>query len=432
MRTRALIFLLLLILGVSGFLYGQTEEKVYRIDIVGDIDMGLASITERGIRDAEEAGAKAVIIYIDTFGGFVNAATRIRDAIFGSSIPVYTYVSGRAWSAGALVAMAGDYLAMTPGSSIGAAEPAPADEKTVSALRSEFRATAEARERNPEVAMAMVDKELEIEGLVGSGDILTLSSAEAVEWNIANKQVASLSSFLEERGLGEASLVRVDPLLVEQFARVVAGPWLSGLLLTIGFAGIFLEVVTVGWGVPGTLGILSLAAFFTGHLLTGASHWSVAILFLAGIVLIFLEIFVVPGFGITGLGGLGAIIISLFLIFPNTTLALQVIAGSMLASVILIAIGLQFLPRSGVWSRIALGTSETVELGYVAPADRSKLLGRIGVAQSYFRPSGIVEIDGERIDAVSEGGFIEKGTRVTVVKIEGNRLIVRKAEEVED
>lgn len=428
MRLRIFIFFLLVILGISGLLQGQTTEEVYRIDIVGDIDMGLAAITERGIREAEEAGARAVIIYIDTFGGLVDPATRIRDAIFGSSIPVYTYVSGRAWSAGALIAMAGDYLAMTPGSSIGAAKPEPADEKTVSALRSEFRATAEARERDPELAMAMVDEGMSIEDVVGEGEILTLSAGEAVRSNIADGELSTLSQLLAEKELEGARIVRVEPLLVEQFARVVAGPWLSGLLLTIGFAGIFLEVVTAGWGVPGTLGILSLAAFFTGHLLTGASHWSVAILFIAGLVLIFLEVFVVPGFGVAGLGGAAAIFISLFLIFPTTTVALQVIAGSLVGAVLIIAVALKFLPRSGAWNRIALGTSETVEMGYIAPADRSHFLGKTGVARSYCRPAGIVEIDGERVDAVSEGGYIEKGAQVKVMKIEGNRLIVRKEE----
>ncbi len=428
MRFRVIVFFLLVILGLGGILQGQATEEVYRIDIVGDIDMGLASITERGIREAEEAGAGAVIIYIDTFGGFVDAATRIRDAIFGSSIPVYTYVSGRAWSAGALIAMAGDYLAMTPGSSIGAAKPEPADEKTVSALRSEFRATAEARNRDPELAMAMVDEKMSIEDVVGEGEILTLSAGEAVRNNIADGELSTISQLLAEKDLEGARVTRVEPLLVEQFARVVAGPWLSGLLLTLGFAGIFLEVVTVGWGVPGTLGMLSLAAFFTGHLLTGASHWSVAILFMAGLVLIFLEVFVVPGFGVTGVGGVAAILISLFLIFPNTTIALQVIAGSLVASVFIIAVSLKFLPRSGVWNRIALGTSETVEMGYIAPADRSHFLGKTGVARSYCRPAGIVEIDGERVDAVSEGGYIEKGAQVKVVKIEGNRLVVRKEE----
>ena len=429
MKIRVVIFSLLIILGLAGLLQSQTADTVYRIDIAGDIDMGLAAITERGIREAEEAGAAAVLIYIDTFGGLVDASTRIRDAIFRSSLPVYTYVGGRAWSAGALIAMAGDYMAMTPGSSIGAAEPQPADEKTISALRSEFRSTAEARGRNPDIAMAMVDESISIEGLIGAGQILTLSAVEAERENFSDGTKDNISALLNEKGLGGATLVKVEPLLVEQFARAVAGPLLSGLLLTIGFAGIFLEVVTVGWGVPGTLGVLALAAFFTGHLLTGASHWSVAILFVAGLILIFMEIFVVPGFGITGAGGLIAMLVSLFLIFPDPGVAVQVIALSLLASIAIIMVGLKFLPSSGVWSRIALGTSETVDMGYVAPTDRSHLMNKEGVAVSYCRPSGIVEVEGERVDAISEGGYIDRGASVKVVKVEGTRVIVREIKE---
>lgn len=424
-RSWAMIFLLVLI-AVAGSGQMAQSNSVYLINLTDDVEMGLATILERGIREAEEARAEVIILNIDTYGGLVAAATRMRDAIFASSVPTITFVSGRAWSAGALIAMAGETMIMAPGSSIGAAETRPDDEKVISAFRAEFKATAERRGRNPDYAMAMVDKDIEIEDIIEAGKLLTLSAKEAEEYGFSDGTINSLSLLLEEYGFTDKTLVRVEPKMVENFARAVTGPWLSGLLLTLGMVGLFLEIMSPGWGVPGTIGLLSMASFFTGHLLTGASSFSVIILFLAGIVLLAMEVFVVPGFGITGLGGVLAIGTSLFLVFPDTGQALQVIAASLLASLILIVLLWRFIPKTGFWHRISLATSETVEDGYVGFTDRSHLVGKSGEVLTACRPTGTVLIDGERIDAVSEGGWIEKGKYVEVVKVESVRLVVRE------
>lgn len=431
MRFRVIIFLLLILIGVltqSGF---GDSGKVYVMNITGDIDMGLASFLERGVVEAEKDNAEAIILNIDTFGGLVVAATRMRDAIFNSSVPVITYVTGRAWSAGALIALAGEKLIMAPGTTIGAAETQPDDEKFISALRTEFKATAERRGKNPDIAMAMVDKDISIEGIIERGKLLTLSTTDALQHEFADGEALTFTALLNDLGLGKMQVIRVEPTSVEKFARAVTNPMLSGILLTLGFVGLFLEVTAVGWGVPGTIGLLSLAAFFSGHFLTGASHWSIIILFLAGVFLLLLEVFVVPGFGITGLGGGIAVLASLFMTFPTTDIAMKVMAGSVTASFIAIVIALRFLPRSNVWHRIALATSETVDLGYVGPANRENLLGKEGVTITDCRPSGVVIVDDERVDCVSEGGYLKKGVKVKVVKIEGNRLVVRSLEKEE-
>lgn len=429
MKKLTLINLIIFLLLFSLQSMAQSNDQVYLIVINQDIDQGIATILERGIREAEQANAKALILDIDTYGGLVVSATRMRDAIFASTIPVYTFVSGRAWSAGALIALAGDELIMAPGSSIGAAETVPDDEKVLSAFRAEFRATAERRGRDGEIAMAMVDKDIAIEDLIESGKLLSLSAQESLEYGMSDYILPTVRSILTEKGLEGAQLVRVEARLIENFARGVTGPWLSGLLLTLGMAGLLLEVISPGWGVPGTIGLLSLASFFSGHLLTGTSNWSVVILFVVGLILIAMELFVVPGFGITGLGGILAIIGSIVLVFPTTAMALQVVSASLVATVIIILFSLRYIPKSNFWQRISLAASETVELGYVALKDRKSLVGKRGEALTSCRPAGTVIIEGERIDAVSEGGFIDRGATVEVVQVESSRLVVREVKE---
>ncbi len=420
-------FLLCVPLG-NEIVHGRSRQ-IYSIELSADIDMGLAVIVERGMREAEENNVEAVIIQIDTFGGLSAAATRIRDAIIYSPVPVICFVNGRAWSAGALIALAGDYLVMVPGASIGDAEPVPNTEKNIAAIRGEFKATAEKRGKDPVLAMAMVDKDIYIEDVVEMGKLLTLTAAGAEIHGISDATLASFQEVLRYFDLEEHQLIEVKPRSIETFARAVTNSWLSGLLLTIGFVGLFVEVTTPGWGVPGTLGLLSLAAFFTGHLLTGTSNLSIVILFFVGLFLLVLEIFVIPGFGITGIGGILAVLASLFLAFPTFDIAFKVVSGSFLATVAIVLILMRFLPKSPLWRRLSLSIAETVEEGYVAGPDRGDLLGARGETLTKLRPVGTISVGDRKMDAVSESTFVEKGVFVEIIKIEGSKVIVREYNE---
>ncbi len=433
MRKKSVVFGLLICffycVALGNSAANGQNKRIYSIELSDDIDMGLAVIVERGMAEAESNKGDAVIIKIDTFGGLSAAATRIRDSIILSPVPVITFVNGRAWSAGALIALAGDYLVMVPGASIGDAEPIPTTEKNIAAIRGEFKATAERRDKDPVLAMAMVDKDIYIEDVVEKGKLLTLTATGAEIHGISDATVASFQELLRYFDLEDHQIIEVKPRSIETFARAVTNSWLSGLLLTIGFVGLFVEVTTPGWGVPGTLGILSLAAFFTGHLLTGTSNLSIVILFFVGLFLLVLEIFVIPGFGITGIGGILAVLASLFLAFPNFDIAFKVVSSSFLATIVLIVILMRFLPRSPVWQRLSLSATETVEEGYVAGPDRGDLLGAQGETITTLRPVGTIKIGDRKMDAVSESAFVEKGVTVEVVKIEGSKVIVRKHNE---
>ena len=276
---------------------------VYTVPIQGEIEPGLAAFVARGLALAERSNG-VVLLEINTFGGRVDAATEIKDLVFKAEVPVIAYVSERAWSAGALIALSAPKIAMAPGSSMGAAEPRPMEEKTVSAVRAEFEATAERWGRDRRLAAAMVDASVVVEGLSEEGKILTLSAQDAVEYGMADLVAGSVHQVLSELGYESYELVRLEPHWAESIARFLTNSTISSLLLTLGFLGLVFEVMSPGWGVPGTAGLICLALFFGGRYVAGLMGWEAILLFLVGLVLILLEIFVIPGFGVAGVLGM--------------------------------------------------------------------------------------------------------------------------------
>ena len=411
-------------MGLSVPTMAQTGE-VWVVPIKGTIEWGLAGFVNRAVGEATDAGASAILLEINTFGGRVDAATEIRDTILASRIPVIAYVTERAWSAGALIAMAGEHLVMAPSSSIGAAEPRPAEEKTISAVRAEFEATAQGKGRDPKIAAAMVDKDVVIEGLVGEGKLLTLSANQAIEYGFADFVSSSRADVLQKLGFGDSKLHELFPTLAEKVAGFVTQPVMSSLLLSLGFAGLVLEILTPGFGVPGTIGVVSLVLFFGGRLVTGLAGWEVAMLFLAGFILLLIEVFVIPGFGVAGILGLGGIFGSIVLSYATTEAGLTSLAVALLVTILIVVVGWKYFRRSSAWQRLVLHTviAETTE-PEVATVTHD-LEGKTGKALTPLRPAGIVDVDGERIDAVTEGGFVAKDSLVRVVEITGNRVLVK-------
>jgi len=402
------------------------SDTVYRIPVKGKIDPGLASLVSKGIAEAKNIGVEIVIIEIDTYGGFVDSAVKIRDSILKTDLDTVTFVSGRAWSAGALIALAGKRLVMVNRSSIGAAETRPKEEKYISALRKEFKATAETRGRNPEIAAAMVDSDIVIEGLSEKGKLLTLTAVEAEGNNIADFLVDDFKALLAELELADSKILSREFSSTEKMARFVTDPKISALLLTIGFVAIIFEALAPGFGIGGTVGILALGLFFSAYIINGLASWGLVILFLAGIILILLEIFVVPGFGITGIGGLLAVLGSLYFTLPTPQIALSILAAVIVLSILSAIILIKFFGGSRFWKNISLRESQTIDSGYIAHMDKSDLPGTRGETLTPLRPAGIVLINGERVDVVSDGGYIDKGKDVEIVSVSGSRIVVRK------
>lgn len=318
------------LLAPAGPAYAQPARPVVVVvPVDGVIDLGLAPFIERALDEAVAANAAAVILEVNTFGGRVDAAVLIRDALLAARIPTVAFVNRRAISAGALISLAAERIAMAEGATIGAAAPVqagpggtqPASEKTVSYLRKEFRATAEARKRPPLLAEAMVDTDVEVPGVKPKGKLLTLTTAEALEHGVADFQADDLGALLARLDLAGAEVRRPPIAWAETLVRFLTHPIVASLLLMIGVLGILTEVQAPGLGVPGLVGLASFALFFWGHGLTRLAGWEEVILIGAGLVLLGIEVFVLPGFGIAGTLGLVAVLLGLglSLVGPGAT-----------------------------------------------------------------------------------------------------------------
>ncbi|MDX1647039.1 MAG: NfeD family protein [Longimicrobiales bacterium] len=420
------------------------EDVVWRVPVTGVVELGLAPFIERSLDEAAAAGADAVILDMDTPGGRVDAAERISDAISDASVPVYTLVNRRAFSAGALIALSTDRIYMRPGSVIGAATPVDgsgtkASEKIVSAMRSEMRALAEARGLDPDIAAAMVDEEIEVEGVVEAGKLLTLTTEEALEVGYA-EAVEDLPALLELLGHDDATVVTAEANWAERVVRFFSNPVVAPFLLTLGFLGLITEIKTPTFGLAGVAGIVSLGLFFGSHMIVGLAGWEDVIIFGIGLALLGVEVFLIPGFGFFGLlGGIGILAgLYLSLIGSLPTGADFTQAGLVISTtIVLIAVSawvlIRTLPSSSRLSRSGIFLTERTDraIGYESAARRPELIGKVGTALTDLRPSGTAVFDDERVDVVSESSWIIKGTPVRIVAAEGYRHVVRELTEDE-
>lgn len=420
-----------------------TRPVVFVAPIEGVIDLGLAPFVQRVLDQGREAGAAAVVLEVNTLGGRVDAAVQIRDALLASQVRTIAFVNKRAISAGALITLAAHTVIMGTGGTIGAAAPVmagapggaalPVEEKTVSYVRKEFRATAEARKRPVELAEAMVDADVAIPGVVDKGKLLTLTTDEALRLKLADARADTLAQALQAAGLSGAEVRTAKPNWAENLVRVLTHPLVSSLLVTVAMLGILIELRTPGFGVPGALGLGSLGLVLWGHWLAQLAGLEEMLLAAAGVLLLAVEAFVLPGFGIAGLLGIAALLAALVMALTgegNTAQLLTAVAGrlvfSLLAAIALSLVALRFLARLPGGRRLVLGTQLDAGTGYVsAPPQDSQWLGRRGQAHSVLRPAGIADIEGHRIDVVSEGEMIEAGAPIEVLRVDGNRIVVR-------
>jgi len=420
---------------------------VYVVPVEGMIDLGLAPFIQRVLDEAEKEHAKAVVLEINTFGGRVDAAVVIRDALLESKVPTVAFVNRRAISAGALISLAAETIAMADGSTIGAATPVqmgapgapaqPVAEKTVSYMRKEFSATAESRKRPTLVAEAMVDADVEIKGVIDKGKLLTLTTKEALKLKVADFSANSLELVLESRNLANADVRYASETWAESFVRFLTDPAVSSLLMTLGILGIIAEIRMPGFGVPGVVGLTSLALFFWGHGLVRLAGLEEILLVGLGLILLGIEVFIVPGFGIFGVLGIAALLggLGLSLVGAGATweVVLEAVGQVAISLVIAITISLVLLrvfPRLPFGKRLVLDKELGAEEGYEStPETDRQWIGKQGMAGSDLHPSGIAHFNGHRVDVVSEGEFIQAGQWIEVVHVEGNRIVVRPCAE---
>ncbi len=428
-----------LFLFINSGLYSQ-NKKVYWGNIDSEIDLGLAPYISRIVSEANNAGAEAIIFRINTFGGRLDAATEIKDAILSSKALTIAFVNNRAISAGALITLSCNKIAMAPGSSIGAATVVnqsgeKQSEKYQSYMRGEMRSTAEKNGRRADIAQGMVDERIVIKGLADSTQLVTLTDEEARKYGIADTIVANKEELLKAFNLENAQIITVNQNWAEEAVKFFNNPIVSSILILIGFFGIIAEIKTPGWGLPGTAGVIALLLFFgSSYILNLASGLDI-ILFVAGIVLLALEIFVIPGFGITGISGIILIFVSLFLAltpngpffnYENISIAIVQLTGAIAGALILIFLLAKFLPKTNAFNRLILANEEKAEQGFVSYPSEKELLGAEGVALTTLRPAGTAEFNGKRVDVVADWDYVERGKRIKVLRVEGIKVVVKE------
>jgi membrane-bound serine protease (ClpP class) len=417
---------------------------VHVVPITGVIDLGLAPFLKRVLDTAAANGARVVVLDINTLGGRVDAAVAIRDTLLEARVPTAAFVNRRAISAGALIALATDRIAMAEGGTIGAAMPVqggapgaasqPVGEKTVSYVRKEFRATAEARKRPPELAEAMVDADVAVEGIIEKGKLLTLTTDEALRHGIADLRAADLAALLQALAIENPDIRHEAPNWAEELVRFLTHPVLSSLLIMAGILGVITEIRTPGFGVPGAIGIAAIGLFFWGHWLVQLAGWEEILLVVGGIVLLAIEVFVIPGFGVVGVLGIAALLGGFALSLTGagaTPAAIGHAAAQVMLSIVVAILGalvlMRYLPRLPLGRQLVLQGALPAGGGYTsAPETDPLLLGAHGIAATDLHPAGVATIAGNRIDVVSDGDYIEAGAPVVVARVDGNRIVVRR------
>ncbi|MGF9909938.1 NfeD family protein [Brevibacillus porteri] len=438
-RVRLLFSLLCLIMGMTMLLApasttAQTYQKAVWIPVDSTIERGLESFLERAFADAQEQQADLVILHINTPGGEVNAADQIGQLIRQAPMHVIAYIDNQAFSAGTYIALNANEIIMTPGSSMGAAAPIDlagnaADIKFISGWSNKMKAAAELNNRNPDVARAMVEIDTEFPGLKPKGTVLSLDAQQAKQLGYADDVVSNKEELLKKLGIQPDSLQAIEPTGGELVARWVTSPIVMSLLLIIGLGGIVVELFAPGFGVAGTVSFVAFSLYFFGHYVAGFANWLHIGLFAIGILLMLLEIFL-PG-GIVGAIGFVSIVTGLVMAAYDTQQGLASLGVAALITAIVTFLLVKKYGVKGLFNKFVLGDTQRNEEGYVAPRDQRELEGKSGITLTTLRPAGVVKVEGKRVDAVSVGGFIEAGTAITVVQVEGTRIVVAELEQKE-
>lgn len=453
------VLILFILVGISATMLNAQSKIVYKIDIKKDIGSTTWLYTQKGFDEAREKNADVILIHMNTYGGEVLYADSIRTKILNSDIPVVVFIDNNAASAGALISIAADKIYMRPGASIGAAtvvnqtgEQMP--DKYQSYMRSTMRATAEAHgqdtiiqgrdtvykwKRDPLIAEAMVDERTVVPNLIDSGKTLTFTAQEAMKYNycdgLANNVKEIITKHLQ---YDEYELIHFQPTAMDNVKGFLMSSVFQGILIMLIIGGIYFELQTPGIGFPLGVAIVAALLYFAPLYIEGlAANWEILI-FIIGLILIGIEIFVIPGFGVTGISGIVLVIAGLTLsMLENVNFDFEPVqTGNFGKALLTVTAGISFgfglviylssrIGARGLFRNVALNTNLENEAGYIAvPIENKNLVGKCGIAHTDLRPSGKVTVEGTTYDATTDEGFIAKGTEVKVVKFELGQVYV--------
>jgi membrane-bound serine protease (ClpP class) len=435
--------LLLFVLNVLSIMLLAQDKKIMLMEIKSEIDPPMNRYVKLALQHATKTKADLVIIEMDTYGGALTDAKEIVDMIMDFKKPIYVYINSDAASAGALISIACDSIYMSPGASIGAAtvvngsgEKAP--DKYQSYMRSIMRATAEENGRDPKIAEGMVDESIVIEGIKKEGQIITFSTAEALKHGFCEAKVESVEEILERSRIGKYQIEHFELSAADSIIAFFLNPFISGLLILMIIAGINYEMQAPGLGFAGLAALVGLVLYLVPYYLNGlAEYWEI-ILFFVGLILIAVEIFILPGFGIAGVTGITLMTGSLILIMLNNDLfdfefvsfnqilvSIAVALGGLLGGGVLLFVLGSKLPDTKFYKKVALTDTQNSLQGFTVNVLRGSLIGKKGMTYTVLRPSGKVVIDDIIYDAYTRGEFVDKGQIVEVVGDEGTTLKVK-------
>lgn len=441
----------------------EAGKVVYIVPIRDQIATPVVYVIRRGVKQAMEAKADALVLDMDTHGGALSSTTEIVEALEKFKGLTVTYVNRNAFSAGAFIAVATQKIYMAPQSVIGAAAPimmGPAggvegmpdtvERKMTSGVSALVRTSAEKNGHNIEVIEGMINKNKEViidgEVINEKGEILTLTNLQA-EKKYGDDQkpllslgtVESIDELIGQLGFTGAKIIRVDPTGAERVAS-----WLTAigpLLLLIGIVGVYIEMKTPGFGIPGIVGVVSFILYFAGGYVAGLSGLEWTVVFVIGLALFLLEIFVFPGTLFIGLIGgammLAALVMAMVDFYPGMPAvpnfaALQkslfnVLIAFAVAIVLILALS-RYLLHVPMFNRlVAGGASGAASDRQVAQTQKSRL-GEIGMTVSPLRPGGKAQFGESILDVISQGEMIPRSTKVRVIGFSGTDAIVEVAE----
>ncbi len=446
-----LLFWTVVLLGINPLrLNAQQSEQprkvIYYFQIFDEIGPPSWRTTRNALEEAREVNADIVLVHLNTYGGLVDAADSIRTALLNFPKPVWVFIDNNAASAGALISIACDSIYMRKGANIGAAtvvnqnaEAAP--DKYQSYMRSMMRSTAEAQGRDPLIAEAMVDPDVFIEGVVDSGKVLTFTTSEAIENGFCEGQAESIEEVIALNGLQDYTIIKQEITALDRFINFLISPVVSGILIMLIIGGIYFEMQSPGIGFALLVSIIAALLYFAPLYLGGlAEHWEI-LLFIGGVGLVALEVFVIPGFGVAGVSGIVLIVAGLTLSLvgnvgfsmPDGDYGPLARSFAIVSFSILLALVSSFYISSKLvkvkvsGSALALEDEMRSEMGFTAADQQLKnLIGSHGVALTILRPSGKIMIGDDQYDATAMSGYIEKDESIVVVSYENMQLIVRK------
>jgi membrane-bound serine protease (ClpP class) len=441
----------------------KSDSTVVRFSIKEKIGPSAWRKTEQALELAEKKAADYILLHLNTYGGRVAEADSIRSAILGASAPVFVLIDPNAASAGALISIACDKIYMTPSATMGAAtvvnqQGKKAPEKYQSYMRGTMRATAQANGRDPKIAEAMVDASIDVEDIAPKGELLTFTRPEAIKYDYCDGKAESVKEVLQKEGLANYQVIQPELSFTDKLIQFLINPAVSSFLILLMLGGLYFELQSPGLGFPLALAIAGAILYFAPLYVEAlAAYWEIA-LFVLGVILIGIEIFVIPGFGVTGLGGLLLVFSSLvltmlqndFFDFRFTRIdqvlqAILTVLGAIGGFTLLVLLFGKPLFNSNAFQKMVLQTTlshsddnhtleeqpEVTETSSNAPekSQSSSLVGQTATAHTELSPSGKIWLNDNMHDAVSEGEFIEQGTQVKVLKDLKNRLLVRPVDD---